>query len=55
VVGCDQVDDAVAGFGYFVRVNFMHMRENERDLLIRHVIKRQGEMIRKSREEMEAE
>ncbi len=55
VVGCDPVDDVVGGFGYFIRVNFMHMRENDRDLLIRHVVKRQGEFLRKRRESREAE
>lgn len=51
VVGCDLVDDAGDGFGYFTRVNFTHMREKDRDLLIRHVIKRQGEFLRKRREQ----
>ena len=55
VVGCDPVDEAVGGFSYFVRINFMHMRENDRDLLIRHVVKRQGEMLRKRRESREVE
>ncbi len=55
VVGCDPVDDAVGGFGHFIRVNFMHMRESDRDLLIRHVVKRQGEFLRKRRENRESE
>ncbi len=53
VVGCDQVDETVGGFNYFIRVNFMHMRENDRDLLIRHVVKRQGDMLRRRRESRE--
>lgn len=55
VVGCDSVDAAAGGFGYFIRVNFMHMRENDRDLLIRHVVKRQGEFLRKRRRDREVE
>ncbi len=51
VVGCDRVADAEEGFSFFTRVNFTHMREKDRDLLIRHVIKRQGEFLRKRREE----
>jgi c-di-GMP-binding flagellar brake protein YcgR len=54
VVGSDSVDGA-DGYNNFVRLNFIHMRENDRDLLIRHVIKRQGEFLRKRREEREAE
>ncbi len=55
VVGCDPVDDTVGGFRYFIRINFMHMRESDRDLLIRHVVKRQGEFLRRRRENREAE
>lgn len=51
VVGCDQVEDAGEGFSFFTRVNFTHMREMDRDLLIRHVIKRQGEFLRRRREQ----
>jgi hypothetical protein len=54
VVGCDSVDDA-DGYSYFIRLNFIHMRDNDRDLLIRHVIKRQGEFLRKRREQRETE
>jgi len=54
VVGCDSVED-VGEFGYFIRINYMHMRESDRDLLIRHVIKRQGEFLRKRRESSEIE
>jgi len=53
VVGSDLVDEQVDGFDYFTRVNFMHMRERDRDLLIRHVIKRQSEVLRRRREQSE--
>ncbi len=55
VVGCDSVDDPVGGFNYFIRINFKHMRESDRDLLIRHVVKRQGEFLRKRRENRESD
>ncbi len=38
---------------YIVRVNFTHMRESDRDLLIRHVVCRQGELLRRQREQRE--
>jgi len=50
VVGSDLVDEQVDGFDYFTRVNFMHLRERDRDLLIRHVIIRQSEVLRRRRE-----
>ncbi len=53
VVGCDRVDEPVDGFNYFIRVNFVHMQESDRDLLIRHVIQRQSEVLRKRREQSE--
>lgn len=37
-----------------VRVNFTHMRESDRDLLIHHVVRRQGEMLRQRREARDA-
>lgn len=53
VVGCDQVDEPMGGFDYFTRVNFMRMREKDRDLLIRHVIKCQSDVLRRRREQNE--
>jgi hypothetical protein len=38
---------------YFVRVCFSGIREPDRDILIRHVLKRQGEWLRKRRKESE--
>jgi hypothetical protein len=49
VVDCDpNVGDSDEP--YMLRVNFTHMRERDRDLLIKHVIQRQGEMLRQRRE-----
>jgi len=53
VVGSDPVDEPVNGFDYLTRVNFMHMQEKDRDLLIRHIIKRQSEALRRRREQNE--
>ena len=35
------------------RVTFQHLRERERDVLIRHVIQRQSEYLRQQREQRE--
>ncbi len=53
VVGSNLVDEPVDGFDYCTRVNFTHMLEKDRDLLIRHVIRRQSEDLRRRREENE--
>jgi len=37
------------GGDYQVRVDFTHLREEDRDLLIRHVIRKQGDMLRERR------
>ncbi len=54
MVGCDSVKDP-DGYNNIVRINFINMIERDRDLLIRHVIKRQGESLKKRREQREAE
>jgi c-di-GMP-binding flagellar brake protein YcgR len=54
VVGCDSVKDP-KGYDNLIRLNFINMVERDRDLLIRHVIKRQGEFLRKRRESRDAE
>ena len=38
---------------YQTRVNFLHLRERDRDVLIRHVLQRQSEYLRKQRAEQE--
>lgn len=53
VVGCDRVDEPADEFDHFTRINFMHMREKDRDLLIRHALQCQSEVLRKRREESE--
>lgn len=48
VVGCDPVETEPAQ-GYHLRTSFMHIRERDRDVLIQHVIQRQGAQIRRAR------
>jgi hypothetical protein len=54
VVACEKVNDPPGDAPFRVRVNFTHLREKDRDLLIRHVLKRQSEMLRKRREHQES-
>ncbi len=53
VISCEAVEHAESGFSHCIRVNFSHIRESDRDLLIRHVIQRQTNQLRKAREERE--
>ena len=48
VIGNDPVE-GVPGTDIQVRVDFTHLREEDRDLLIRHVIRKQGDMLRERR------
>ena len=54
VVGCEPLDSAEGENAFQIRVNFTHMRENDRDVLIRHILKRQSAMLRKQREARES-
>ncbi|RMG37503.1 MAG: PilZ domain-containing protein [Gammaproteobacteria bacterium] len=49
VVDCEPVDETEEGAGYShrVRLAFTHMREQDRDLIIRHVLRCQGEELRR--------
>jgi len=48
VIGNDKVA-GIKGTDIQVRVDFTHLREEDRDLLIRHVIRKQGDMLRERR------
>jgi hypothetical protein len=37
-------------YPYRLHINFTHIRDNERDALIGHILRRQGEMLRQERE-----
>jgi hypothetical protein len=54
VIDCETLKEPESGFSYCIRVNFSHLRESDRDLLIRHVVQRQTDQLRKAREEREA-
>ncbi len=47
VVSCELSDID----GYQVRIDFEYIRDNDRDALIRHILRRQGELLRRMREE----
>jgi hypothetical protein len=54
VVGCDPLPaDAGDGYSHQMRIEFVHLREQDRELLIRHVLRRQGEELRAHRERQE--
>ena len=44
VINCEKHQD-----GYLIRVDFTYMRDEDRDLLIRHIMRKQGEMLRERR------
>ena len=54
IVSCDPTEDEEDD-SYQVRVDFEHIRDSDRDALIRHILRRQGEHLRREREEREAE
>lgn len=48
-------DPSEEGDGYQTRIDFECIRDSDRDALIRHILRRQGEYLRQMREEREAE
>jgi hypothetical protein len=53
VVGVDEVSNPQKGYNYHVRINFSLIRSSDQDALIRHIMRRQGEMLRQRREQLE--
>ncbi len=52
VVGCVEMPPADNdGYRFQIRVEFVHMREQDREILIRHVLRRQSEALRAKRAE----
>ena len=49
VVGCEKVGAPEPRFPYQIRVDFSYIREDDQELIIRHVIQRQSENLRKTR------
>ncbi len=50
VVACEPMDGDEE-YGYCLRVDFSHMRDVDRDALIRHLLRRQADSLRKRRED----
>lgn len=48
VIGCDLVPD-----GYYIRMNFMDMTLRDQELMIQHIVKRQGDLLRHARHQTE--
>lgn len=46
-------DEAAGGKPYLLRVEFTHIREQDRELLIKHLLRRQSGLLREEREERE--
>jgi len=53
VIACEADGEGEREGRYHLRTRFLHLREPDRDLLIQHVIQRQGEAIREARKQRE--
>jgi hypothetical protein len=51
VVGVEDSPKPEAGYPYHVRINFTLIRSVDQDALIRHIMRRQGEMLRQRKRE----
>jgi len=51
VVGCNQPFDAPAETPYVLRLVFSHMSEHDRNLLVKHTLTRQAEILRAAKNE----
>jgi hypothetical protein len=49
VVGIDEAEGAEADYPYHTRINFTLIRNSDQDALIRHITRRQGDMLRQRR------
>lgn len=54
VVRCDPRDPATDGRAWQIAVEYVHIRESDRDLLCSHIIARETELLRRQRGEPEA-
>ncbi|PVV13650.1 MAG: hypothetical protein B6D77_04170 [gamma proteobacterium symbiont of Ctena orbiculata] len=55
VVGIDEVTSGDGTYPYHTRINFTLIRNSDQDALIRHITRRQGEMLRQRREKLDQE
>lgn len=51
VIGCSQPYDAPKATPYLLRLVFSHMTEHDRNLLVKHTLSRQAEILRASKEQ----
>ncbi len=54
VVGIEANPQSEQDYPFHVRINFTHIRGSDQDALIRHIMRRQGEMLRQRREREDA-
>jgi hypothetical protein len=50
VVGVASSSERSSDYPHRLRINFTHIRDADRDALIRHILRRQGQMLRRERE-----
>jgi hypothetical protein len=55
VVGIEEVTTGDEAYPYHTRINFTLIRNSDQDALIRHITRRQGEMLRQRREKLDQE
>jgi len=53
VVGVEPSTEGNADYPHHVRINFTLIRNSDQDALIRHIMRRQGEMLRQRRRQLE--
>jgi len=53
VIACDEIELTDKGDKYAIRVDFTHLRETDQEILIRHILRRQSEMLRQQRKARE--
>lgn len=54
VVGVEANSHSQQDYPYHVRINFSLIRPTDQDALIRHILRRQGEMLRERREQLDS-
>ncbi|OQX44107.1 MAG: hypothetical protein B0D83_00270, partial [Candidatus Sedimenticola endophacoides] len=53
VVECCEITQTTEGDRYALRVDFTHLRDTDRDILISHIVRRQSDQLRRRREALE--
>jgi hypothetical protein len=53
VVGAEAMQQPQEGYTHHLRINFTLIRPSDQDALIRHILRRQGEMLRERREQQD--